>query len=237
MKGSVIAITAILSGLICLNPCNAEKIQYNFSKGALYRYSYSYNATSKAASAVSAVTPAQSSTQGSTEFTLKVVEIQDNTYIVDITANGNTYRRYLDHNGALKGTPSEDRQTLPFMIVFPSGDWSVGSTIKQSDEVVAFGGKFPITTSLTLKNVDKNQNTAEIDFSTEYPATSDKIFSKNMILKGKIIFNLTEGVVHKVDWTSMYSAVMNNKEMAITRPLWSFEKQISHSLIMKGIEK
>ena len=58
-----------------------------------------------------------------------------------------------------------------------------------------------------------------------------------MIQKGKIVFDMIEGVIHKADWSSLYKANMVNKELAITRNLWSFEKKTNHSLSMTGVEK
>ena len=162
---------------------------------------------------------------------------QDNAFILDIGSPNATFRRYISPNGSLKGSPAEDRNRLPFFIVFPDGDWKIGTSIVQNSEVMSFGKKIPVKWTLTLTKVNTIRNLAEITFETKFGVSDDKFFSRLINYKGKIIFNTSEGVIHQAEWNSDYKAKLICKEIAISRNLWNFEKKTNYSLKMTGVEK
>lgn len=234
MKGKILGLVLGLCSLL-IPQTNAAEIRYNFSKGAVYSYTY----TQQDVSAISApiITPKKTSDSKSVDFIIKAVGFQDNAFILDIGSPNATFRRYISPNGSLKGSPAEDRNRLPFFIVFPDGDWKIGTSIVQNSEVMSFGKKIPVKWTLTLTKVNTIRNLAEITFETKFGVSDDKFFSRLINYKGKIIFNTSEGVIHQAEWNSDYKAKLICKEIAISRNLWNFEKKTNYSLKMTGVEK
>lgn len=235
MKGLFIKTFLFLFLLINTKTLVAEEIKYNFTKGATYSYKYTVQTNSQANAPI--ISSKKSTDSKSIDFDIKVVGFQDNAYILDIGNQNATYRRYISPNGILKGAPAEDKTNLPFFISFPEGDWRIGKSIKQNTEVLAFGKKYPVIWSLTLNSIDNIRNLAEITFETKFNISDNKYFSRTMALSGEITFNMAEGVIHKAEWKSSYSAKQICKEVTITRNLWSFEKQANHILMMTGVDK
>ena len=234
MKGKLLGLVLGLCSLL-ITTVNAAEIKYNFSKGAVYSYTYTQQDISAVAAPI--VAPKKTSDSKSVDFIIKTVGFQDNAFILDIGNQNATFRRYISPNGSLKGAPAEDRNRLPFFIVFPDGDWKIGTSIDQKTEIVAFGKRIPIKWTLTLKKVDSIKGLAEIIFETKFGVSDDKFFSRFISYNGKIIFNMAEGVIHQAEWNSDYKARLICKEIAITRNLWSFEKKTNYSLKMTGVEK
>ena len=234
MKGKILGL---LFGLVLIlnNQTNAAQIRYNFTKGAVYSYTYTQQDISAAAAPI--IAPKRTSDTQKVDFIIKTVGFQDNAFILDIGNPNATFRRYIAPNGSLKGAPAEDRNRLPFFIVFPDGDWKIGSSINQNTEIQAFGKKIPVKWTLTLAKVDSIKNLAVIAFETKFGVSDDKFFSRLINYKGKIVFNMAEGVIHQAEWESDYKAKLICKEMAISRNLWSFEKKTNYTLKMTGVEK
>ena len=235
MKNKVFFLTVFL---FCIfSPINvfAEQIKYNFSKGAVYTYQYSKQDSSSVSAPI--IAPRKKSDKQSIEFVIKSVGFQDNAFILDIGNKDATVRRYITSNGLLKGTPSEDRSSLPFFPSFPEGDWRIGTASKQSTEIYAFGKKIPVIWILNLKKINSINNLAYITFEANFNIAEDRFFSRSIVLNGNIIFNMAEGVIHQADWKSSYTAKQICKENSVTRNLWTFEKQSIHSLKMTGVEK
>lgn len=235
MKGNRLVLLLFLSLICIIYPANAERIRYNFTKGAQYSYTYTRQYLSGVTAPI--IAPRKSSDSKTIDFIIKTVGFQENAFILDIGNDNATFRRYISPNGVIKGAPAEDRDTIPFFLVFPDGDWKIGTTIKQNTEISAYGKKIPVVWNLTLNKVDSIKNLAVITFVTQFGVNDDRFFSRQINYSGKIIFNLSEGVIHQADWTSVYKAKQLCKENAISRNLWSFEKQTNHSLKMTGVEK
>lgn len=230
-----IAIAVLGLSLFGPSAIMAETLAFNYAKGAEYSYKYTRQDSSTAVAPV--ISPKKDSDNQTYDIKIKTVDIQNDAFILDIKSGKTTIRRYVAPNGAIKGTPTEDFSEIPFLPVLPTDDWRIGSSVTQKSTATAFGKQIPINWTLTLEKIDKDRGLAEISFSTQYSLDSDRQYSRNMIQKGKIVFDMIEGVIHKADWSSLYKANMVNKELAITRNLWSFEKQTNHSLSMTGVEK
>ena len=235
MKSKVLGVASLLLCLLCRTPASAEEIKYGFTKGAVY--SYKYTRENSSTMQAPSFTPQKSSDNQSLEFIIKAVGYQDNAFILDIGNSEATFRRYLSPNGVLKGSPSEDKAGLPFFITFPEGDWKIGSVSRQNTEITAFGNKIPVVWTLTLLNVDPLKNLADISFQASFGIEDNKFFSRKMALQGKMVFNMAEGVIHQANWNTKYAAKLITKEIAVTRDLWSVEKQTNHTLVMTGVQK
>lgn len=235
MKGKFLGLFVFLFCLFASNSAFAEEIKYAFTKGAIYSYKYSRQETSTVKAP--ALTPQRTSDNQTIEFTIKSVGFQDKAFILDIGNKKTSFRRYIASNGALAGSPAEDSSGLPFFPVFPNGYWRVGTASRQRTEILAFGQKVPVQWNITLKSVDTIKSLAYISFEAEFRISDNNFFSRRMSLKGEITFNLAEGVIHKADWESIYTAKLICKEIAISRELWDFEKKTNHSLAMTGVQK
>ena len=234
MKGKIFGVLVLM--LCFLNHTSSgEEIKYGFTKGAIYSYSYTRQDSSKASAPV--IAPQKNSDKTSFEFSVKSIGFQDNAFILDIGNSDATYRRYLSSNGALVGSPTEDQTALPFFITFPEGDWRVGSTVKLVNEVNAFGQTIPVNWNMTLASIDSLKILATINFFAIFNVPDNRNYSRKLTLQGVIVFNMAEGVVHKADWETKYSSKLINKELAITRSLWEFQKQTNHSLSLTGVQK
>ena len=234
MKGKILGIL-FGTALLFINTTDAAQIRYNFTKGAVYSYNYTQQDISAVAAPI--IATRKTSDKKSVDFIIKTVGFQDNAFILDIGSQDATFRRYIAPNGSLKGAPAEDRNRLPFFMVFPEGDWKIGASINQSTEILAFGRKIPVKWVFTLKKVDSIKNLADITFETKFGVSDDKYFSRLISYKGKIVFNMAEGVIHQAEWQSDYRAKLICKEVAVSRNLWNFEKKTNYSLRMTGVEK
>ena len=239
VKNKVFRLTILtifsLLFIFASNYAYSEEIKYNFTSGAIYTYEY----TRQDVSVVNALnnSPQKSSSNQIIDFDIKVVGFQDNVFILDIGDDNSRVRRYISNNGALRGAPSESKMGFPYFIIFPEGDWSVGTTVNQKDEFIAFGKQIPVIWTLTLKKVDKLKNLADIIFEAKFNIPDDKVYSKSLAINGQLTFNMAEGVIHEATWKTNYVSKLICKENAITRDLWNFQKQTAHLLKMTGVEK
>ncbi len=228
-------IILLLALVFCCATLSAVEIRYAFRKGHTYSYQYVQQSAGKIQTFTSS--PSASQPASTDEFTIKAIDFQDGAFIVDIGNKNSTYRRYLKENGEIKGAPAESGQTIPFFMPLPEGDWKV-SEKRQIKKDLNIGGKpVPAAWNLLLKSVDNEKGLAEILFAATMKLPDDRLRQKAFSLKGRLLFNLFEGVVHQADWQTAYKFTFINKEFAVTRNLWDFEKQVSHSLKMTGMQE
>ncbi len=227
--------TVLLALLAMAVPGSAVEIKYAFKRGYSYNYTYKQQSSARATAFTTAAN--RSHTVPATNFSIKTIDFQDGAFILDIGNKDATFRRYVKANGDIKGAPAETWQNNPFFLVFPDGDWKISGT-HQTQKNLVFGGRsIPAAWNLLLKSVDTEKGTAEILFSANLKLPDDRLRQKTFSLKGRLIFNLLEGVIHQADWQTIYTFNFANKEFAVTRNLWGFTRQIDHSLIMTGIEE
>ncbi|HMM58661.1 MAG TPA: hypothetical protein PKC25_00870 [Candidatus Rifleibacterium sp.] len=225
----------LLALLFCCTTLSAVEVRYAFRKGYTYSYQYTQQSTGKIQTFTSS--PSASQPAATAEFTVKAIDFQDGAFIVDIGDKSSTYRRYLKENGEIKGAPAESGQTIPFFMPLPAGDWKV-SEKRQIKKDLKIGDKaVPAAWNLLLKSVDNEKGLAEILFAATMKLPDDRLRQKAFSLKGRLLFNLFEGVVHQADWQTSYKFTFINKEFAVTRNLWDFEKQATHSLKMTGMQE
>ncbi len=222
--------------LLWANPAvEAVEVRYAFKKGATYEYEFSRQDSSRFNAFK--VNSSQKREKMSALFSIKVIDFQEDAFILDIGSKSGTYRRYLRQNGEIKGAPGETGQNIPFFLTFPDKDWKPGEK-QQLQKDMSFGGRsVPVTWTMILKSHDSEKNTAEILFAASMKLPDDQTRQKEFTLKGRAIFNLAEGVLHQAEWSSSYRFIFANKEMAVTRTIWDFEKQSFCSLLMKGLKE
>ncbi|MDD3147406.1 MAG: hypothetical protein PHD82_08900 [Candidatus Riflebacteria bacterium] len=226
----------ILILLLIMATCaGAAEIKYAYKKGSTYSYRYTQSTSSK--SKAFTVSTAESSPPVSYDFSVKSIDFQDGAFILDVGDKAATYRRYIRENGEIKGAPAEAGQGIPFFLTFPEGDWKVAEK-RQVRKSLSLGNKDVMAIwSLLLKSVDNEKGLAEILFTANLSLPEDQLRQKGFSLKGRVVFNMLEGVIHQADWQTTYKFNFSNKAFAITRNLWVFEKQSSHTLAMTGIQE
>ncbi len=228
--------TALLLTLCALSSnIEAVEIKYAFKKGNTYTYQYSQQNNAKATA--STVNSSRNQAVPAVDFTIKVIDYQDGAFILDIGNKDATFRRYLKENGEIKGAPAETGQAVPFFLTFPTGDWKVSEKRQIRKDLIVGDKTIPAVWNLLLKSVDNEKGTAEILFTAGLQLPDDRLRQKSFSLKGRAVFNLFEGVVHQAEWQTLYKFSFANKEFAVTRNLWDFEKQTTHSLSMTGIQE
>ncbi|MDD2998357.1 MAG: hypothetical protein PHV05_04790 [Candidatus Riflebacteria bacterium] len=225
---------AVFCCLIAI-PSAAVEIKYGFKTGNTYEYQYSQTISSKATAFT--VNSSRNSPASTRKFSVKAIDFQNNAFVLDIGDKDATFRRYIHENGEIKGAPAETGQNIPFFLTFPDGDWKVSERQLIKKDFVIGSKKVTAEWNLLLKSIDKDKGTAEILFAASMKLPGDNLRQKDFTLKGRAIFNLLEGVVHQAEWTTLYKFNFSNKEIAVIRDLWSFEKQVSHSLILSGIQE
>lgn len=230
-------VKLIFAVLVCItiNPVVAVEIKYGFKPGNTYEYDLSQSDNSK--SAALKLSASRVSPKTSTLFSVKVIDFQDRAFILDIGNKDATYRRYIKENGEIKGAPGETGQVIPFFLTFPAGDWNPGDKHQVSKKMTIGDKTIAVNWNMMLKAVDKEKETAEILFSITMKLPEDRLRKKEFSLKGRAIFNLGEGVIQNAEWASAYRFFYSNKEMAISRNLWNFEKQANSTLTLKGIKE
>ncbi len=230
-------VKSVILLLFCslLTVAGAVEVKYAYKKGSTYSYRYSQTISSR--SSAFTVNSTSSSTLPAYDFSVKAIDFQDGAFILDIGDKNSTYRRYVSENGEIKGAPAEAGQGIPFFLTFPTGDWKV-SEKRQVKRDLTLGNKtVPATWNMLLKSIDNDKGLAEIVFAANLSFPEDLLRQKGFSLKGRVLFNMFEGVIYQADWQTSYKFSFANKEFAVTRNLWAFEKQVSHSLAMTGIQE
>lgn len=223
--------------LICFlgHFAEAAEIKYGFKAGNTYEYEYTKQDSAK--STAIKMNSSRNSPKTTVNFAVKVIDFQDGAYILDIGNKEATFRRYVKGNGEIMGAPGEAGQNIPFFLTFPSGDWAIGNKHQIKKNMLLGNRNVPVVWNLLLKSIDKEKEIAEILFSVIMKLPDDRLREKEFGLKGRALFNLSEGVLQQAEWASTYRFSFSNKEMAVTRSLWGFEKQANGSLTLKGIKE
>ncbi len=213
----------------------AVEIKYAFRKGVNYSYQYTQQSISKSSAFTTNTT--RNVAMPTANFRVKAIDFQQDAFILDIGDQNSTFRRYIKESGEIKGAPAETGRGIPFFLTFPPGDWKI-SEKRQIKKDLQFGNLVvPAVWNCMLKSVDSEKGLAEIIFAASVKLPDDQLRQKTFTLKGRALFNLPEGVIHQADWQTIYKLSFSNKEFAVTRNLWNFEQQISHSLLMTGIQE
>lgn len=230
-------IKSFFAVLICFSvqPIEAVEIKYGFKAGNTYEYEYARQDSSK--SSALKMNSSRNSPKTLVNFVVKVIAFQDSAYILDIGNKEATFRRYVKENGEIKGAPGETGQAIPFFLTFPGGDWKIGDKHQIRKDMALDNRLIPVTWNLLLKSVDREKEIAEILFSVAMKLPDDRLRQKEFAMKGRALFNLNEGVLQQAEWTTAYRFAFSNKEMAVTRALWSFDKQGNTSITLKGIRE
>lgn len=222
--------------LLLIIPLQAQciELKYRFIMGKTYNYEYSQVENSKAVSINDDYQ--QSSPKITKHFSLETIDFKNGNYIVDLLYEESTFRRYISANGEVKASPGEVRE-IAQLITFPTKNWSQGERHQIIKDIKIGNIRFPIVWDMLLKSIDKEKQTAKILFSLTTKLHEDKLRKKNLAVKGQIIFNIADGILQEAEWNCKYLFKFVNRELAIDRNLWSFERQSFHRLELTGIKE
>lgn len=213
----------------------AEQIKFAFRTGATYEYELTSSSGSSSNSMGRNFS--DTSNKSKSKFELKIIDFQDGAFIVDIKSNEKTLRRYIKENGDISGAPGEAGKQVPFFLAMPEIDWQQGQR-HQTDRPLKLGKvEIPAIWQLLLKAIDKEKGTAEVWFTANAKLPEDKVRQKSFSLKGKMTFDLSQGIINKADWSTQYTFSLKNKEIAVTRDLWKFDEKSIFSLKLLDIKE
>jgi len=206
----------------------AVELKYRFRPGSVYEYEHSVRRSSRmAAYKTNTTQPPVTDTQ---KFTLRAIDFQNGSHIIDVVSSAGTYRRYIRENGSLAGAPGEAGQTVPFLITFPATDWKISERHQVQQNLISGDSTLPATWNMLLKSVDTEKQLAEILFTITVKLPEDRIRRKEYTLKGRAMFDYGQGILQQAEWASSYRFVFSNREMAVARDLWLFEHQETGTL-------
>jgi hypothetical protein len=224
---------ATATTIICT--ANEAQIKFGFVPGFTYDYQLDIQAASRAKAYDSSYN--ENDQKETIKFKLKTIDFEKGAFIVDITTEKQTFRRYIKENGQISGAPAESGQQVPFTITLPEQSWQVGQK-HQVNKTISLGSQsLPTSWSLLLKSIDNNKNLAEIWFINNIKLPQDRLRKKTFSLKGKISFDLDKGIITQANWTSQYNFSMINKEIAVTRPLWDIQQKVSYELKLINVSE
>jgi hypothetical protein len=223
-----------ISLIILITPSlKAESIRFALRPGNTYEYtlssSYSCNSQALASSFSTSDKPVD------INFRLNVIDFQENAFIVDISCNGQVFRRYIKENGSIAGAPAEAGQQMPLFLTFPEGDWQVGKKHLLKRTVNIGRQNFPANWQLLLKKIDNEKGQAEILFSCVPDLPVSRLAQRKFLVRGRILFDLQLGTINLAEWVTEYNFQLHNKEIAITRNLWSLGEKTSYSLKLNNV--
>lgn len=223
MKKKAIKITICLLAFIAifnLAFARSVELKYNFTPGKTYVYELSTSSSSTCNSF--RVNLNQEKQASSKVFELKVIDFQNNSFVIDIKSDDRIIRRYIRPDGKLMGAPSESGKQTPFFISFPQGAWQINQEHVEN-RVFALGNSQAKWTS-TITNL--RDNVAQIAFNASLSLPSDRDRQKQASISGNADFNLTQGLIQQAQWAINYSFSFTNREFAVSRNVYSFHKQI-----------
>ncbi len=227
MKKRCLALL-VLSLALFAGELEAIEIKYRFIPGSAYEYEHTVKRSSRMAAFKT--NSSQSPVTSTQKFTLRAIDFQNGSHIVDVVSPAGTYRRYIKENGALAGAPGETGQAIPFLLTFPSVDWKISERHQVQQTLMSGDSALPATWNMMLKAADADKQVAEILFTLVVKLPEDRIRRKEFTVKGKVLFNYGRGVLQMAEWASSYRFVFSNREMAVARELWLFDHQETGNL-------
>lgn len=221
--------------LLLVSPLSlgAETIKFALRPGNVYEYKLTASQSNESRALVSSFN--SSGKNNETSFSLNVIDFQEDAFIVDISNGGQVFRRYIREDGSISGAPGEAGQQIPFFMSFPAGDWQPGQRHQLKKPIRLGRQSFTANWQMLLKSVDKEKNLAEILFNCVPELPASRLARRNFTLKGRMIFDLTQGTVNRAEWITEYNFQLHNKEVAISRNLWALKQKASYSLQLVNI--
>lgn len=233
MKNNILFSLIIL--LLSASSSWATQIKYAFKPGASYEYELS--SSSRSTSRALDKSFADNTAGKAINFTLKVIDFHKGAFIVDIKINDRTLRRYIKENGDIAGAPGETGKQIPFFLSFPTNDWQPGEKHLVNRPINLGRISVPANWNILLKSVDNDKEIAEIWFTANARLPEDKLRKKDFSLKGKLSFDMANGIINSAEWSTEYNFSFINKEIAVTRNLWNFTDKSIYSLRLVNIKE
>ncbi|HOY65831.1 MAG TPA: hypothetical protein PLP29_03025 [Candidatus Ozemobacteraceae bacterium] len=214
-------------------PVSALPLAYRLKVGSTYSYEIVQRSTSEVSSNEIRSSHPQERT---TKLEVLVLAFRDGVYVLDILSGDRRIRRYMRPNGAVVASPSEPGTELPFFAVFPEGDAVTGKPWKQTTSFPLGKGTVPASWETTLTGLDGSKKKATVTVTGSVTLPSDRVISRSLQSRGTLVLNLETGCPDRADWTVSYELTYANKEIAVTRDLWSVRETRSSSCKLTGVK-
>jgi hypothetical protein len=214
--------------------CQAVPVAYQFKVGHTYLYRVSASTQSNcAANDLRQTTIATAAT----EVQIRPLRFRDGVYVLDIRSADFQGRRYLRPDGTVIAAPGEASDQLPFLLVFPSGDWQVGTTHRQSQPITIGKQSYQASWEITLKDLNKEGTQAGIVFSGAIRHPEDRAIQRKISLSGTISMDLAQGIPKEGQWTVQYGLLYSIKELAVTRTLWKLQETTTIRFVLEEAKR
>lgn len=224
----------LLSLILCSwpEPVSAARIAYRLTPGVTYTYLMKEQCKSSSQAGDVQLHDGDSTVA---TISIAVIAVRDDATVMDIQVGNVQVRRYLRSNGSLVGAPSETGANVPFLLEFPTTDWVPG-TVHSVKRTMRIGKQtVPLQWQCLLDKQQPKPDQYTIKLQGTAALPSDRVIQRSLTIKGSLLFDATGGIPLQGTWVMTYSFVFQNKEVAVIRPIWSFEEKRQYSF--KLVEK
>lgn len=231
MKKRICAAIALLWMLT--GPASAVPIEYKLKPGTTYTYEVVQRSTSEALSNdIRASHPAERTLK----LEITVLAFRDGVYVLEMSCGDRRLRRYMRPNGSIIASPGEPSPMLPLFATFADGDWQTGKSQTTTAMLPAGRESVPARLSTTLSGLDGSKKKATISIAGDATLPSDRVTRRALSVKGTMVMNLEAGCPEKAEWTVSYELAFANKEVAVTRDLWTIRESSTTSCRLTGVK-
>ncbi len=227
-------ICAVL-GLLCMfaGPATAVPIEYRLKTGSTYTYEVVQRSVGEARSNdIRTSHP----TERTSKLEITVLAFRDGVYVLEISCGDRRLRRYMRPNGAIIASPGETGLMLPLFATFADGDWQTGNPQTATAMLPVGRENVPARWTTTLSGLDGSKKKATIGIAGDVTLPADRVTRRALSVKGSMVMNLEAGCPEKADWTVSYELAFANKEIAVTRELWTIRESTSTSCRLTGVK-
>lgn len=225
----------VVLGLLCVfaGPAPAVQIEYKLKAGSTYTYEVVQRSTGEARSNdIRTSHPAERTSK----LEITVLAFRDGVYVLEISCGDRRLRRYMRPNGAIIASPGEAGPMLPLFATFADGDWQTGKPQTTTATVTVGRESVPARWTTTLGGLDGSKKKATIAIAGDVTLPTDRVTRRALSVKGSMVMNLETGCPEKADWTVSYELAFANKEIAVTRELWTIRESTSTSCRLTGVK-
>lgn len=225
----------VIAAFLCafVGPASAVSPAYRLKVGSTYSYKVVQQSRSEAASnEIRASHPAERTSK----LDVTPLAFRDGIYVIEIVCGDRRLRRYMRPNGTIVASPGEAGLLLPFFATFPDGDWQTGKPQVTTMALPLGRESIPARWTTTLTGLDGTKKKATISLAGEATFPADRVIKRALSVKGSMVMNLETGCPERADWTVTYELAFANKEIAISRDLWTVRESTSTSCRLTGVK-
>ncbi len=214
-------------------PATAVPIEYRLKPGSTYTYEVVQRSVGEA---ISNDIRTSHPTERTSKLEITVLAFRDGMYVLEISSGDCRLRRYMRPNGAIIASPGEPVPMLPLFATFVDGDWQTGKSQTTTAMLPVGRENLPARWTMTLSGLDGSKKKATIGIAGDVSLPNDRVTRRTLSVKGSMVMNLETGCPEKADWTVSYELAFANKEIAVTRELWTIRDRSTTSCRLTGVK-